>query len=147
MAAYTDSLGFNKGNAACFPANGNRSVTKVSVDLDFAAIATARAAAGVAALGAADTLDVIALPAGTAVLMAGVDVTTAEGAVCTMDLGDGSAATTYMSNVDLNAVAANGATVAAPVYYAAEDKLMVTIDSASTDTAVCRVWAIIVDCN
>lgn len=145
MTAYTDSLGFNKGTAA-FPA-ANVPVAKLEVELDFAAIAAARAAAGVAALAATDTLDVIPLPAGTTVLMVGADVTTAEGAVATMDVGDGSSATTYMSNVNLNAVAANGATVAAPVFYGSANKIMVTIDSNDTDVAVVRVWAIVADCN
>jgi len=81
------------------------------------------------------------------VLMAGADVTTAEGATATMDLGDGSGATTYLSNVNLNSVAANGATVAAPVFYASADQLYITLDHNSIDTAVVRVWAVVADCN
>jgi len=145
MTAYTDSLGFNKGTAA-YPAM-DMPVVKMEVVLDFAAIAAARAAAGVAALAATDTLEVIPLPAGSTVLMAGADVTTAEGATATMDLGDASGATTYLSNVNLNSVAANGATVAAPVFYAAADELYITLDHNSIDTAVVRVWAIVADCN
>ena len=145
MTAYTDSLGFNKGTAA-YPAM-DMPVVKMEVVLDFAAIASARSAAGAAALAATDTLDVIPLPAGSTVLMVGVDVTTAEGATATMDVGDGSGATTYMSNVDLNSVAANGATVAAPVFYGSADKIMITLDHNSIDAAVCRVWAIVADCN
>ena len=87
------------------------------------------------------------IPAGSTILMAGVNVTKAEGAVATMDLGDGSGATTYLSNVNLNSVAANGATVAAPVFYATANALKVTIDSNNVDVAVAKVWAIVVDCN
>lgn len=145
MTAYTDSLGFNKGTAA-YPAM-DMPVVKMEVVLDFAAIAAARLAAGAAALAATDTLDVIPLPAGTTVLMVGADVTTAEGATATMDVGDGSGATTYMSNVNLNSVAANGATVAAPVFYGSADKIMITLDQNSIDAAVVRVWAVVADCN
>ena len=66
MANYTDSIGFNKG-AAAFPADVN-SVSKFEVVLDFAAINAARTAAGAAALAAADTLQVINLPANAVVL-------------------------------------------------------------------------------
>ncbi len=147
MVAYTDSLGFNKGTAAAYVDSGLHHVTLMEVVLDFAKIAAARAAAGVAALAATDTLDVMPLPAGTTVLMAGVDVTKAEGATATMDLGDGTSATTYMSNVNLNSVAKNGATVAAPVFYATAGKLMVTIDSADVNVASARVWALVANCN
>jgi len=146
MTDYTDSLGFNKGTAG-YDANGLSSVTKISVELDFAKIAAARSAAGAAALAATDTLVVMPIPAGSTILMAGVNVTKAEGAVATMDLGDGSGATTYLSNVNLNSVAANGATVAAPVFYATANALKVTIDSNNVDVAVAKVWAIVVDCN
>ena len=50
MAAYTDSLGFNKGTAA-FPSDVT-SISKFVVELDFAAIIAARSAAGATALAA-----------------------------------------------------------------------------------------------
>lgn len=144
MPAYTDSLGFNKGTAAYPDA---ACVYKFEVVLDFAAIAAARAAAGAAALTATDTLEVIPLPAGSTVLMAGAEVTKAEGAAATMDFGDGTSPTTYLSNLNLNAVARTGATVAAPVFYASASSLIVTIDTAGVDAAVVRVWAVVADCN
>lgn len=144
MAAYTDSLGFNKGTAA-YP--DGVCVYKFEVELDFAKIAAARAAAGAAALAATDTLEVIPLPAGSTVLMVGAEVTKAEGAVATMDVGDASSPTTYLSNVNLNSVARSGATVAAPVFYASASSLLVTIDSNNVDVAVVRVWAVVADCN
>ena len=144
MTAYTDSLGFNKGVAA-YP--DNACTYKVEVVLDFAAIAAARLAAGAAALAATDSLQVIPLPAGTTVLMVGADVTKAEGATATMDVGDGSGATTYQSNVNLNSVARTGATLAAPVFYATAGNIIVTLDHNDINAAVVRVWAIVADCN
>ena len=64
MAAYTDTLGFNKGTAA-FPDGSG--ISKFSVELNFATIVAARAAAGATALAAADTLQVIALSSSRAV--------------------------------------------------------------------------------
>ena len=71
MANYTDSLGFNKGTAA-FPDGSG--VSKFSVELDFAAIVAARAAAGATALAAADVIEAIPLPAGAIVVAAGLQV-------------------------------------------------------------------------
>jgi len=64
-----------------------------------------------------------------------------------MDVGDGSGATTYQSNVNLNSVARTGATVAAPVFYATANNIIVTLDNNDTNNAVVRVWAIVADCN
>jgi hypothetical protein len=144
MVAYTDSLGFNKGVAA-YP--DGSPVFKFEVVLDFAAIAAARAAVGAAALASGDTLEIIPIPAGSTVLHVGADVTKAEGATATMDVGDASSATTYLSNVNLNSVAKTGATVAAPVFYGSADELLITLDNNSIDAAVVRVWAIVADCN
>ena len=67
MVAYTDTLGFNKGSAA-YPSTYTNRFTVIEIDLDFAKIAAARTAAGVAALGSADTLVLCTLPKGTFVL-------------------------------------------------------------------------------
>lgn len=144
MAAYTDSFGFNKGTAA-YP-DQNRPVVKMEVVLDFAKIAAARVAAGATALAAADTLEIIPLPAGSTVLALGADVTKAEGATATMDVGDVSGATTYFSNLNLNSVA-HSASATARTFYAAADKLYITLDHNNIDAAVVRVWAIVADCN
>jgi len=144
MTAYTDSLGFNKGTAA-YPAINP--VSKFEVVLDFAAIAAARAAVGAAALAATDTLQVIPLPAGSTVLAVGAETTKAEGATATIDVGDTTSATTYLSNFNANSVNKAAATVAAPIYYGSGDNLLVTMDQNSIDTAVVRIWAIVADCN
>lgn len=88
MTAFTDSIGFNKGTAA-YPAKGGDRLSFYEVELDFEAIVAARSAAGATALAAADTLQVIALPANSVVLHAGMQVVTAESTntTCTFDLG------------------------------------------------------------
>jgi hypothetical protein len=55
MTAFTDSYGFNKGSTA-YPSTYTNRFTVVEIDLDFAKIAAARSAAGVAALASTDTL-------------------------------------------------------------------------------------------
>lgn len=146
MAAFTDSLGFNKGTAA-FPDATAGAVHKFEVLLDFAAIAVARSAAGAAALAATDTLEVIPLPAGAVVLAAGAQVLTVEGAVATMDLGDSGNATRYLSNLDLNALSNSASALAAPVYSATASFIRVTLDTSSIDVAKVRVWALVADAS
>lgn len=159
MPTYTDSHGFNKGTAAAYPYEGTRAVTKVEVELDFAAIAVARAAAGATALTSGDVLEVIQLPAKSYVMAVGLDVTTAEGGTLTIDIGDGSAADGYLDGVNANAVASYASTLAltegapntvkgysAGKYYAAADTIDVKTVNAA-DAAVMRLWALVVDCN
>jgi hypothetical protein len=150
MATYTDSLGFNKGTAA-YDANGVDSVTKMEVVLDFAAITAARLAAGATALTAGDVIEAMPLPAKASVLAVGLDVTTAEGATLTVDVGDGTDPDGYLDGVDGNAVASyatlDGATgYATGRYYGSADTLDVTIVNAA-DTAVMRLWAVVADCG
>lgn len=146
MATYTDTLGFVKGTAA-FPAYAAHLYSQIEVVLDFAKITAARAAAGAVALTATDILQVLPVPAGTLVLAVGADVTKAEGAAATIDVGDGTSATRYLSNTSINAVANTVSALTAPQFYAAADTIDITIDTASTDAAIVRVWALIVDCN
>lgn len=161
MATYTDSLGFNKGTATAYPAKGVGAVMKLEVELDFAAIAAARLAAGATALGAGDVLEVIRIPAKTQVLAVGLDVTTAEGGTLTIDVGDGADPDGYLDGVDANAVAGYSSTQtqlqeAAPntltyaygfgKYYASADTIDVKTVNAA-DTAVMKVWAVVADCN
>lgn len=159
MPTYTDSLGFNKGTAAAYSYEGTRAVTKIEVELDFAAIAAARAAAGATALTSGDVLEVIRLPAKSYVLAVGLDVTTAEGGTLTIDVGDGSAADGYLDGVNANTVASYASALAltegapntvtgysAGKYYAAADTIDVKTVNAA-DAAVMRLWALVVDCN
>ena len=161
MTTYTDSLGFNKGTAAAYPEVGTRAVTKLEVELDFAAIAAARLAAGATALGAGDVLEVLRIPAKTQVLAVGLDVTTVEGGTLTIDVGDGDDPDGYLDGVNANTTAGysssqvtisegapNTLSPALPwgKYYASADTIDVkTVNTA--DTAVMTVWALVVDCN
>ena len=160
MATYTDTLGFNKGSAG-FHNAGLHKVTRVEVTLDFAKIAAARTAAAAAALASGDVLEIIPLPAKSLVLRVGYDVTTAEGASATFDLGDGSDTDGYLNDISLNSVASGISTVslaegtpntfplpyAVGKYYSAADTIDMLINSNSVDAAVVRIWALVVDCS
>ena len=131
---------------------GNR-VHIANIVLDFAAIAAARSAAGQAALGAADVLELIPVRAGTYVPVTAIEVTKVEGAACTMDLGDGASAAGYLSNVDANALtyvaslvtSAYSVAVGGGKLYTTDDTIDLVLDSAGTDVAVVRVCALMVD--
>jgi hypothetical protein len=159
MATYTDSLGFNKGSAA-LRADGLTKVTRMEVVLDFAKIAAARSAAGAAALASGDVLEVIPVPAKTLVMRVGYDVTTAEGATATFDLGDGSDADGYLNDVDLNSVGSGVMSLALTEgtpntiagysngkYYSAADTIDMTLNNNAINVAVVRVWALVADAS
>lgn len=158
MATYTDSLGFNKGSAA-FHAAGLTKVNRVEVELDFAAIAAARSAAGATALTSGDVLEALPLPAKSLVLAVGLDVTTVEGGTLTIDVGDGSDTDGYLDGVDANTVASYASALAlaegtpntvvgygAGKYYSAADTIDVKLVNAA-DAAVVRLWALVVDAS
>ena len=158
MATYTDSLGFNKGSAA-FHAAGLTKVNRVEVELDFAAIAAARSAAGATALTSGDVLEALPLPAKSLVLAVGLDVTTAEGGTLTVDVGDGTTADGYLDGVNANTVASYASALAlaegtpntvvgygAGKYYSAADTIDVKLVNAA-DAAVMRLWALVVDAS
>lgn len=157
MTVYADSYGFNKGSADTYPYTGTNALTKLSVELDFAAIAAARLAAGATALGAGDGVQALRIPAKTQVLCVGLDVTKAEGATLTIDVGDGDNADGYLDGVNANTTtgysssqvtiaegAPNTLSPALPwgKYYASADTIdVITVDAA--DTAVMTVWALL----
>lgn len=151
MTAFTDSLGFNKGTAA-YPANVT-DISKFQVELDFAAIIAARSAAGVAALAATDTLQVISLPAGSIVLSAGVNVTSAEttNTTATFDLGftGGSpyAANAYANDVASNATGLKAADLANPSVVVTADTIDLLINTAAPTNCVVKVFAIVANAN
>lgn len=158
MATYTDSLGFNKGSAT-FDASGLTKVNRVSIDLDFAAIAAARLAAGATALAAADVLEALLLPAKTLVLSVGVDVLTAGTIGLTLDVGDGTDADGYHDGIS-GAAQGSFASVAsvagdpgvlvglsAGKYYSAADTIDVKLVGQVPGDLVCRLWALVVDAS
>jgi hypothetical protein len=151
MAAYTDTIGFNKGTAA-YPAN-NPPVCKIEVELNFATIIAARAAAGATALAAADTLQVINLPAYSVVLAAGLNVTTAEtvNTTATFDFGftggSPAAANVYCDDGASNAVAMDSDNLANPTVIKTADTIDLLLNTAVPTNAVVKAWAIVADCN
>ena len=147
MAAYSDSLGFNKGTAA-FPANVTE-VSKFSVELDFAKIVAARSAAGATALLAGDTLQVIALPAGSVVLSAGLQVTKVESTntTATFDLGftggTPAAANAYANDLASNALGYGIANLANPTAVTAADTIDLLLNTAVPTDCVVVAFAIV----
>jgi hypothetical protein len=157
MTTFTDALGFNK-NSPGYPAANMPRVHVLDIELDFAKIAAARAAAGAAALDADDVLEVLQIPAKTLVLAVGLDVTKAEGATLTMDVGDGSDVDGWLDGVNANTAASYASAVAlaegtpntlvgygAGKYYAAADTIDVIPKNAGIDVAVMRIWAVCVE--
>lgn len=150
MAAYTDSLGFNKGTAA-YP--DGSPVYKFEVELDFAEIVAARSAAGATALAATDTLQVINLPAYSVVLAAGLNVVSAEttNTTATFDFGytggSPAAANVYCDDFASNAVAMDSDNLANPTVIKTADTIDILLNTAVPANAVVKAWAIVADCN
>lgn len=150
MANYTDSLGFNKGTAAYPDGHG---ISKFTVELDFAKIVAARSAAGATALAAADTMQVISLPAGSIVLAAGLLVTEAEATntTATFDLGftGGSpyAANVYANDVASNSTGLKAADLANPSVIATADTIDLLINTAVPTNCVVEAFAVVVNAD
>ena len=147
MTAFTDSLGFDKGTKAYTSTYTNR-FTVIEIDLDFAAIAVARVAAGVAALAAADTLVLCQLPKGTFVLNGAATLVTAEGAAANIDVGiSGGTADFWLDGFDLNATAGTvGGYVDAAAYLATADTdVLMTINSNDIDAARVKIQLAVID--
>lgn len=143
-----------------YPAGTNTGVPGIPVNmsianirLDFAKIAVDRAAAGQAALGAADVLELFAVPAGVWVPAAFIQTTKVEGAAATFDLGDGVTPAGFISNADGNALGWAHSLVtttyslatAGGKLYTAADSIDLVIDSAATDACVLQILVAMVD--
>jgi hypothetical protein len=158
MATYTDSLGFNKGQAAP-RVEGLHKVTRYEVELDFAEIAAARLTAGATALASGDVLEALPIPAKALVMHVGVDVVTAGTTGLTLDVGDGADADGYLDGVSGAAVGSfcSVATVAgdpgalvglsAGKYYSAADTIDVVLVGEVPGALKCRVWALVADAS
>lgn len=147
MVAYTDSLGFYK-NSAGFAANYTDRVSVIEIDLDFAKIAAARSAAGVAALAATDTLVIGVLPKGAFVLSGVATLVRAEGAAGNIDVGIGGGTVDFwVDGFDLNAaVGTTGGYADTAAYYAtANTNILLTINSNSIDKARVKVSLAVVN--
>lgn len=151
MTAYTDTLGFNKGTAA-FPANVT-DISKFEVTVDFAAVKAARAAATATALAAADTLQIISMPAGSVVLSAGMNVLTAEttNTTATIDIGftggSPAAANAYGNDLATNSTGLKAADLANPTIVADADTIDILLNTAVPENAVIKFFAVVANAN
>jgi hypothetical protein len=147
MVAYTDSLGFNKGTAA-YTSNYTNRLSVVELELDFAKIAAARSAAGAAALGSGDTLDLFTLPKGSFVLNGSAVLTKAEGAAANIDVGiKGGTTDFWIDGFDLNGtVGAVGGYADTAAYLATSDVVvLLTLNSAGIDAAKVKIQFAVVN--
>ena len=105
------------------------------------------------ALAAADVIPVIAVPKGTMVLNAGIEVDTAtDGSTFTVDLGmvDADVFVDGFDATSAAAVVAQNPAAYQPVMAVADDNIDVTIASLSggaVSSGKFRVWAILMDCT
>jgi hypothetical protein len=105
------------------------------------------------ALAAADVIPVIAVPKGTMVLNAGIEVDTAtDGSTFTVDLGmvDADVFVDGFDATSAAAVVAQNPAAYQPVMAVADDNIDVTIASLSGGAVTSgkfRVWAVLIDCT
>lgn len=144
MAAYTDSLGFYK-NSTGLPSNYANRVAVVEIDLDFAKIAAARAAASATALAATDTLVIATLPKGSLILGGGATLVRAEGASGTVDLGITGSLTLFASNFNLNGTVGATSAGTTAAYLTADTDVVMTIDTNNIDAARIKVSIAVVN--
>jgi hypothetical protein len=147
MAAYTDSLGFNKGSTS-YPSNYANRLSVVEIDLDFRAIAAARAAAGVAALASTDTLVLCTLPKGSFVLNGSAVLLRAEGASANIDVGIGGGTVDFwVDGFDLNGTVGTvgGYADAAAYLCTADTNVLLTMNSSNVDVARVKIQLAVVN--
>jgi len=106
------------------------------------------------ALAAADVVPVIAVPKGTMILNAGIEVDTAsDGSTFTVDLGTGVDPDVFVDGFDgtsAAAVVAQNPAVYQPVMAVADDNIDLTIATLSggaVTTGKFRIWAVMMDCT
>lgn len=151
MPAYTDSLGFNKGDVA-YP-NNVSDISKFEVVVNFAKVIAARAAAGATALVATDTLQIIALPANSVVLSAGMNVMSAEtvNTTATIDIGftggTPAAANAYGNDLTVNTTGLKAADLANPTVVVAADTIDILLNTAVPTNAVVKFFAFVGNTN
>lgn len=149
MPNYTDSLGFYK-NSVAYPANGVDRLSFVSVELDFAKVIAARAAAGAVALAANDTLQVIHVPAGSLVLSAGLEVLEAESTNTTadFDLGfTGGDVDAFVDGHGSDTLGFSTTGTAGATFVSADDTIDLLLLTAVPTDAKVRIYASILNCN
>ena len=116
-------------------------------------LATAMSDKG-SALAAADVIPTIAVPKGTMILNAGIEVDTAitSASALTLDLGTGVDADVFVDGFDGTSAAgvvAQNPAAYQPVMAVADDNIDVTIATltGTLSTGKMRVWAVLMDCT
>jgi len=142
MTDFTDSVGFNK-NTVGYPAHNFSRYVVIETELDFWAIANARSDAGLAALAAGDTLEVLKLPEKSYVLAAGVDVSYAGTDGLTLTLSDGT--TDFVAAFAGDAMGSAGSGGADAQFYAAETGLTLGFGDYVPGDLVVKVWVLAVN--
>lgn len=143
------ALGDNTLQAARGNQNPGRNPYMVQTVLNWA---TALSDKG-SALAAADVVPVIAVPKGTMVLNAGIEVDTAtDGSTFTVDLGmvDADVFVDGFDGTSAAAVVAQNPAAYQPVMAVADDNIDVTIATLSGGAVTSgkfRVWAVLMDCS
>lgn len=95
-----------------------------------------------AGFSATDTLKAILIPAGFFLLNLGIDVTVAEGAACTIDVGDSASATQWLNDLDINALGSTLAAATTLKGYNTANYVSVLFNSNATDVVVFDVLAL-----
>lgn len=120
------------GGSATGPTYTNPGLAVNEVKLDFAAIAAARTAASQAALAQNDILQIAGVPAGIFVPWVAGQCSTVEGAAATVGVGDtAGGANQYLTAFNLNAKGRTASAATQQTFYNADDKIIVTLNSAN----------------
>ena len=106
------------------------------------------------ALAANDVIPVIAVPKGTMILNAGIEVDTAsDGSTFTVDLGTGADPDCFVDGFDgtsAAAVVAQNPAAYQPLMAVADDNIdmkIITLSGGAVTTGKFRIWAVLMDCT
>ena len=97
-------------------------------------------------LGINEDIDALKIPANTLVLCVGLELVTASSNAGTIDVGDGDAADTWVTDLDADGAVGIQETGSAAKYYASADTIDVKAITAAMDGKV-RVFAVMVPMN
>lgn len=151
-ATYGYLGGYQGGTNNGIP-NTPAALNVAEIELDFAAIALLRTAAGQTAFAAADILQLFSVPAGTWVPATFIEILTVEGETATVDLGDGTDTDGFINDFDANAVAWGSSLIttafslatAGGKVYSAADTIDLLLNTAAFNVGKLRVIVPMVD--
>lgn len=95
------------------------------------------------ALTTADIAQLFDIPAYSLILGVTVNVKTAEGAACTIDVGDSGSASRYFNDLDVNATGVSS--YITPYFVTADTDLRVTLNTAATDVFIAEIVVVYID--